>query len=77
MERRHQEDRDQDQLEQVARMSHKRVHARLRRAMAISGLCPPKPTSYSFSRYPPRCIDVGRDLAPNDVDVTAQIIQLV
>jgi hypothetical protein len=30
-----------------------------------------------FSRSPPRCISVGCDLAPNDVDVTAQIIQLV
>ena len=34
-------------------------------------------TSHLFSCYPPRCIDVGRDLTPNDVDVAAQIIQLV
>jgi len=34
-------------------------------------------TSYLFSGYPPRGIYVGRDLTPNDVDVTPQIIQLV
>src|SRR5262249_26548570 len=37
----------------------------------------PKRISYLFSRYPPRCIYMGRDLTPNDVDVTAQIVQLV
>src|SRR6516162_7592983 len=37
----------------------------------------PKRTFRLFGRRPPRCIYVGRDLAPNDVDVTAQIIQLV
>ena len=37
----------------------------------------PKRTFWLFSRHPPRCIYVGRDLAPNDLDVTAQIVQLV
>jgi len=37
----------------------------------------PKRIFQLFSRHPPRCISVGGDLAPNDVDVTAQIIQLV
>src|ERR1700745_1137188 len=37
----------------------------------------PKRTFQLFSRHPPRCISVGGDLAPNDLDVTAQIIELV
>ena len=37
----------------------------------------PKRTFQLFSRHPARCISVGCDLAPNDLDVTAQIIQLV
>ena len=37
----------------------------------------PLRTFQLFGRHPPRCISVGADLAPNDVDVTAQIIQLV
>src|SRR5262245_26757998 len=37
----------------------------------------PKRTFQLFSRYPPWCICLGCDLASNDVDVTAQIIQLV
>ena len=37
----------------------------------------PKRTFWLFSRHPPLCIYVGRDFAPNDLDVTAQIIQLV
>jgi hypothetical protein len=37
----------------------------------------PKRTFQLFSRYPFWCIFVGADLAPNDLDVTAQIIQLV
>jgi hypothetical protein len=37
----------------------------------------PKRTFHLFSRYPSRRIYVRRDLPPNDVDVTAQIIKLV
>src|SRR5262245_30452603 len=37
----------------------------------------PKRTFRLFGRHPPRRIYVGGNLAPNDVDVTAQIIQLV
>ena len=37
----------------------------------------PKRTFQLFSRHPPWCIFVGADLAPNDLDVTAQIIELV
>jgi len=37
----------------------------------------PKRIFQLFSRHPPWCIFVGADLAPNDLDVTAQIIQLV
>src|SRR5262249_31636718 len=37
----------------------------------------PKRTFWLFGCHPSRCICVGCDLAPNDVDVTAQIVQLV
>src|SRR5262245_33439933 len=37
----------------------------------------PKRTFQLFSRHPPRCISVGGDLASNNLDVTAQIIELV
>ena len=37
----------------------------------------PKRTFQLFSSHPPWCIFVGADLTPNDLDVTAQIIQLV
>ena len=37
----------------------------------------PKRTCGLFGCHPSRCICVGCDLTPNDVDVTAQIVQLV
>src|SRR5215475_10902208 len=37
----------------------------------------PKRTFQLFSRHPPRCISLGGDLASNNLDVTAQIIELV
>ena len=37
----------------------------------------PRRTFKLFSRYPSRGVSAGCELAPNDVDVTAQIIQLV
>jgi hypothetical protein len=37
----------------------------------------PKRTFRLFRRDPPRYIVTGSDLAPNDVDVTAQVIHLV
>jgi hypothetical protein len=46
-------------------------------AMKLAAAFDPKRTFQLFSRHPPWCIFVGADLAPNDLDVTAQIIQLV
>jgi hypothetical protein len=37
----------------------------------------PKATLQLFRRHPPRCICAGCELAPNDVDVAAQIVQLI
>jgi hypothetical protein len=50
---------------------------RTSRFQGVMSASDPKRTFQLFSRHPPWCIFVGADLAPNDLDVTAQIIQLV
>jgi hypothetical protein len=49
----------------------------LARGIFTSQAYDPKRTFQLFSGHVPRCILARRDFAPNDVDVSAQIIQLV